>query len=80
MIEVKASNTRKTFMCSSKDKIMYNGNSYQLVTQSFFKNWFDTTPKISKTEFNRLMKMGVLGEPYKEKRIIEVTMYDFIMD
>ena len=80
MIEVKASNTRQKFMCSSKDKIMDNGRCYELITQSFHKNWFDTTPIISKTEFNRLMKMGVLGEPYKQKRTIEVTMYDFIVD
>ena len=78
MIEVKASNTRKTFMCSSKDKIMDNGSCYQLITQSFHKDWTDVMPRISKTEFNRLMKLGVLGEPYKQKRIIEVTMYDFI--
>lgn len=80
MIEVKASNTRQKFMCSSKDKIMDNGRCYTLITQSFHKNWFDITPTISKTEFNRLMKMGVLGEPYKQKRTIEVTIYDFIVD
>lgn len=80
MIEVRATNTRKTFMCSLKDKIMDNGNCYQLITQSFSKDWFNVTPTISKTEFNRLMKMGVLGEPYKQKRTIEVTMYDFIVD
>ena len=80
MIEVKETNTRKKFMCSSKDKIMDNGSCYQLITQSFHKDWFDMIPTISKTEFNRLMKMGVLGEPYKLKRIIEVTMYDFIVD
>ena len=80
MIEVKATNTRQKFMCSSKDKIMDNGDCYQLITQFFYKDWCDLTPTISKTEFNRLMKMGVLGEPYKLKRIIEVTMYDFIVD
>lgn len=81
MIEVKATNTRQKFMCSSKDKIMNNGSCYQLIIQSFYKDWCDLTPAISKTEFNRLMKMGVLGEPYKQKRIYsEVTMYDFIVD
>lgn len=80
MIEVKASNTRKKFMCSSKDKIMDNGNCYQLITQSFMHNFFNYTPTISKTEFNRLMKMGVLGEPYKQKITIEVTMYNFIVN
>ena len=58
MIEVKASNTRRKFMCSSKDKIMDNGYCYQLITQSFHKDWMDICPIISKTEFNRLMKNG----------------------
>jgi len=66
-------------MCSSKDKIMDNGNCYQLITQFFHKDWFDITPVISKIEFNRLMKMGVLGKPYKQKRVIEVTIYDFVI-
>lgn len=80
IIEVKASNTRQKFMCSSKDKIMDNGCCYQLITQSFYKNWSDVCPVISNTEFNRLMKMGVLGKPYKQKRTIEVTIYDFIVN
>ena len=80
MIKVSATNTRKKFMCSSKDKIMDNGHCYQLITQSFRKDWYDITPVISKTEFNRLMKLGVLGEPYKQKDIIEITMYDFIIN
>ena len=80
MIEVKATNTRRKFMCSSKDKIMDNGHCYQLITQSFRKDWMDICPIISKTEFNHLMKMGVLGEPYKQKRTIDVTIYDFIVN
>ena len=63
MIEVKATNTRRKFMCSSKDKIMDNGYCYQLITQSFYKDWMDIWPILSKTEFDRLMKMGELGEP-----------------
>ena len=51
-IEVKASNTTQKFMCSSKDKIMDNGCCYQLITQSFHKDWSDVCPVISNTEFN----------------------------
>ena len=76
-IEVRTTNTRQKFICTNKDKIMFNGNCYQLITQSFHKEWSYITPIISKTEFNRLMKMGVLGKPYKQKRMIEVIMYDF---
>lgn len=78
MTEVKANNTRQRFMCSSKDRIIDNGSCYQLITQSFFKNWSYITPVISKNEFNRLMKMGVLKEPYKKKsNIAEVLIYEF---
>ena len=49
MIEVKATNARQKFICSSKDKIMDNGNCYQLITQSFYKDWSDVTPTISKS-------------------------------
>ena len=78
-IEVKVTNTRQKFNCTNQDKIMFNGNCYQLITRTFYKNWFNITPTISKTEFNRLMKLGVLGKPYKQKRTFgfEVIMYDF---
>ncbi len=32
IVEVKASNTKKKFLCSSKDKIMDNGSCYQLMS------------------------------------------------
>lgn len=81
MIEVKATNTRQKFNCTKKDKIMYNGNCYQLVTQSFHKDFSDVTPTISKTEFNRLMKEGVLSEPYEKKwTYMNVTMYYFVKE
>ena len=79
-IEVKAINTRQKFICTSKDKIMDNGNCYQLITQSFIKDWCNIAPVISKTEFNRLLKLGVLSKPYLQKRIIEVMIYDFVLE
>lgn len=59
MIEVKATNTRKHFICTNKDKIMFNGTCYQFITQSFHKDWCDIAPVISKTEFNRLINQGM---------------------
>lgn len=79
-MEVKAVNTRQKFNCTKKDKIMFNGNCYQLVTQYVIKNWSHVTPVISKTEFNRLLKENALSEPYLVKRLITVTMYDFIKE
>lgn len=80
-IEVKVTNTRQKFICTSKDKIMDNGCCYQLITQSFRKDWSDTIPKISKTEFNRLLKLGVLSKPYTKKMNYSVVaMYDFVLE
>ena len=77
-IEIKAS--RRTFTCTNKDKIMYNGSIYQLSTQKYqSERWYQTTPIISKTEFNRLCKLGVLSESYQKLGFggIKLTMYDF---
>jgi hypothetical protein len=78
MVEVKATNTRKKFMCSPKDRIMDNGRCYQLITQTFIKDWSNVCPVISKKEFERLLKMDVFKEPHIQKRMIgEVKLYDF---
>lgn len=79
-MEIKATNTRQKFNCTKKDKIMFNGAIYQLITQSFYKNWYNLTPVISKTEFERLIKENALSKPYEVKRNIVVTMYDFIKE
>ena len=79
-MEVKAVNTRRKFNCTKKDKIMFNGHCYQLVTQNFIKDWSYVTPVISKTEFNRLLKENALSKPYLVKKLIVVTMYDFIKE
>lgn len=80
-MEVKARNTKKKFDCTKKDKIMFNGHCYQLVTQDFIRNWYHETPVVSKTEFNRLLKENALSEPYEVKYHYSiVTMYDFIKE
>ena len=80
-IEIKGS--RRIFTCTNKDKIMYNGSIYQLSTQKYqYERWYQTTPIISKTEFNRLFKLGVLSEPYEKLGFggIKLIMYDFVLD
>lgn len=75
-IEVKAG--RKTFECDSSDEIMFNGACYILITKKIFVQWSEVSPTISKTEFNRLKKLGVLSEPHKRKlRFIEAQIYSF---
>ena len=75
-IEVKAG--RKTFQCDSTDKIMFNGACYILITKKFWAGWHEENPTISKTEFNRLKKLGVLSEPETKKWIYsDVQIYNF---
>ena len=78
-IEVTAS--RRKFICTSKDKIMFNGKCYILNTQTMHVDWSNVHPTISKTEFNRLKKLGILSEPYPRKMTyLTVMMYDFKLD
>lgn len=81
MKSIKITASRRKFVCTSKDKVMYNGACYQLVTQAFYKDWCNYTPVISKAEFSRLMKLGVLSEPYERKGEsgIVVMVYDFVL-
>lgn len=82
-MEVKATNTKQKFNCTTKDKIMYNGNCYQLTTQTFYKDWTGILPMISEKEFNRLVAEGALSEPYEKispMTGITLTMYDFIKE
>lgn len=75
-IEVKAN--RRTFECDSTDKIMFNGACYTLITKKVWVEWSEVSPIISKTEFNRLKKLGVLSEPQKRKLTFsEVQIYSF---
>lgn len=69
---------RNTFECNSSDKIMFNGACYILITRKVWLEWSSESPTISKTEFNRLKKLGVLSEPQKRKLgFSEVQIYDF---
>lgn len=69
---------RKTFECNSSDKIMFNGACYILITKKVWAGWNEENPTISKTEFNRLKKLGVLSEPQKRKwGYTEVQIYNF---
>ena len=77
-IEIIAS--RRKFTCTSEDKIMYNGAVYILITQSYFEGWNEVHPNISKTEFNRLKKLGVLSEPRKAKAtfcVVDIYIFNF---
>jgi hypothetical protein len=79
MVEVKSVSTKEKFKCTSKDIIAYNGACYQLITQTYYRNWCNLVPRISNKEFERLQKLNVLEEPvHKVGRLgINMTYYKF---
>lgn len=76
-VTVKAS--RHTFECDSSDKIMFNGACYILITKKIWADWSEVSPTVSKTEFNRLKKLGILSEPHLKKGFFgtNVQIYNF---
>ena len=67
MKEIEIIAARKKFACTNSDIIISNGAIIWLETQRYFKNARcpNTHPIISKTELNRLLKLGVLEESEK---------------
>jgi len=49
---------RREFTVGKKDQILDNGAVYQLITQTYYKDWMHINPKVSKTTFNNLLKNG----------------------
>ena len=47
---------RNTYTITENDRILFNGNCYQLVTQSVRSGWYDTSPKLAKTQKLRVME------------------------
>lgn len=56
---------RRTYTITETDRILFNGNSYQLVTQSYQSSWYDATPKLAKTKAEKYIKQGYLVEGSK---------------
>lgn len=59
---------RMEFNCTDKDRIMFNGKVYILVTQKYHKNYSDYSPSVAKGTFDRLLKQGKIV-PCKDKYI-----------
>lgn len=56
---------RRTYTITENDRILFNGNCYQLVTQSSRSGWYDTSPKVAKTKVAKYIKQGYLVEGSK---------------
>jgi len=67
MKEIEIIADRKKHICTNSDIIESNGTIIWLETQRYFKNarYPNAHPIISKTELNRLLKLGVLKKSKK---------------
>lgn len=56
---------RRTYTITENDRILFNGNCYQLVTQNYGTSWNNTTPTLAKTKAEKFIKQGYLAEGSK---------------
>lgn len=56
---------RSIYTITENDRILFNGNCYQLVTQSTRSGWYATSPKLTKTKAEKYIKQGYLAEGSK---------------
>ena len=52
---------KRKFIVTSKDRILDNGACYQLITQTYYHNWNEIYPLVSKTLFKKLLKEGKIS-------------------
>jgi hypothetical protein len=58
--EIKIKHRRGELTLTPKDVILFNGACYQLVTQTYFKGWYNHSYILSKTACEKLIKQKKL--------------------
>lgn len=56
---------RRTYTITENDRVLFNGNCYQLVTQTSQMGYYDATLKLAKTKAEKYIKQGYLVEGSK---------------
>jgi len=56
---------RRIYTITENDRILFNGNCYQLVTQNYGTSWNSTTPILAKIKAKKFIKQGYLVEGSK---------------
>lgn len=51
---------RRNFDITNRDVVLFNGACWQLITQTYFSNWYNHYPLMSKTMCERFVKKGIL--------------------
>lgn len=78
MKEIEIIASRKKWICTKDDIIESNGKINWLESKRYFKNaiYTNVPPIVSKTELNRLKKLGVLAETERNGLIV----YNFCLE
>lgn len=76
---------RREFIVDEKDLILDNGACYQLITQTYYKDWGHYYPLVSKITFNKLLKAGVIRLSNKKYKTFlgnddSCKFYEFVGD
>jgi hypothetical protein len=74
---------KRTFNVTSKDLILDNEACYILITQTFYKDWCNQHPSVSKTLFKKLLKEGKIRKSKKKYKAslskdIYYDLYEFV--
>ena len=71
--------SRRTYTITENNRILFNGNCYQLVTQPYGTSWSSVTPTLAKTKAAKYIKQGYLVEGSKTQSYgVPMTYYRFI--
>jgi len=75
---------RNEFDINENDVILDNGACYQLASRTITKGWSSYSPVIGKTQFNKLLKLGIVytndelkDEAVKRYKHSSVTFWKF---
>ena len=72
---------RRTFTVTEKDRILDNGDCYQLITQHYFDGWHKAIPLVAKSTFKKLLKEGKIeltSEKYRDYN--GMWLYRFVIE
>ena len=66
---------RNTYTITDEDRIMFNGNRYQLVTQNYQSQLNYYTPVLSKAKAEKYIKQGYLVEHLRTNKFGMLLIY-----
>lgn len=68
---------RRTFNVDHTDEILDNGACYILITQTYFKDWSNVNPIVSKSLFKKLLKEEKIYKARQYGKYDDMWIYKF---